>query len=229
MFHTLWRREHNRIAKILALYNPEWSDELLFQEARRITVAEYQHITFNEFLPVVIGMHKLGYHSPTYVYLINDIYTYAGPKHAKKFNLFPKFEGFTQYNDSVDASVSNEHTTAAFRMGHSTIPDLLKIISDKKSVSTIDMKDAIEKPLKLIGDGVPDSVIRGMSRMSMGNVDEFASHQVICRYMSLITSLCKILHQSCFRAKNQIILTFHRLLVNYTNLLPPSSATIYFP
>lgn len=53
--HIVWVREHNRIAKYLHVLNPSWCDEKLFQEARKIVIAELQHITFREWLPVLFN------------------------------------------------------------------------------------------------------------------------------------------------------------------------------
>ncbi|PIE02178.1 MAG: peroxidase [Thiothrix nivea] len=57
--HTLWVREHNRVADGLATEHPDWNDEQLYQEARKVVIAEIQAVTYNEFLPLLLGEDTL--------------------------------------------------------------------------------------------------------------------------------------------------------------------------
>ncbi|XP_068459769.1 dual oxidase 1 isoform X4 [Clinocottus analis] len=58
----IWFRYHNYVASQLHEEHPEWSDEKLFQNARKTVVATFQNIALYEWLPGYLGDEKL----PTY-------------------------------------------------------------------------------------------------------------------------------------------------------------------
>lgn len=57
--HTVFLREHNRLVDKFAAEDPSLSDEQLYQMARKVVGAQVQHVTFNEFLPALLGEDAL--------------------------------------------------------------------------------------------------------------------------------------------------------------------------
>jgi len=53
--HTLFVREHNRLAEELAAEDPTLTGDEIYEKARKILGAEIQAITYNEFLPILLG------------------------------------------------------------------------------------------------------------------------------------------------------------------------------
>uniref|UniRef100_A0A3B4Z7W2 NAD(P)H oxidase (H2O2-forming) n=1 Tax=Stegastes partitus TaxID=144197 RepID=A0A3B4Z7W2_9TELE len=55
----IWFRYHNYVASKLHEEHPDWSDESLFQNARKTVVATFQNIALYEWLPGYLGDKKL--------------------------------------------------------------------------------------------------------------------------------------------------------------------------
>ena len=56
---TLFVREHNYQAALLAKEHPTWNDQQLYNAARQIVIGEIQSITYNEWLPALMGNNAL--------------------------------------------------------------------------------------------------------------------------------------------------------------------------
>ncbi|KAG5329266.1 PXDN protein, partial [Acromyrmex charruanus] len=135
--HTLWLREHNRIARTLREMNPHWNGEKLYQEARRIVGAEMQHITYRHWLPRIFGS-------------------------AVEDSMLGPYRG---YDPNVDASISNVFATAALRFGHSLIqPRLERLNASFQPIpqGPLNLRDAFFAPWRLVEEGGVDPLIRGM-------------------------------------------------------------------
>ncbi|CAG0923743.1 unnamed protein product [Notodromas monacha] len=155
--HLLWDREHDRIAMELQKLHPTWSDERVFQEARRITVAIYQHIFLNEYIPTIFGA---------------DI--------IQKYNLDVKPGGnySCYYNKEVNPTASNEFSAAAFRFGHSQVPDFFLLFDDLELADElVGVHKTFMKPGPLIYDGKRfTKFVRGLMLQPAQQVDNFVSN-----------------------------------------------------
>ena len=126
---TLFVREHNRIAATAALKNPTWSDEQLFQHARRIVIAELQQITYNEFLPALLGSSRTG---------AAGIAAWSG------------------YRPNVNPGLTTEFSTAAFRLGHSMLGEDIQFL-DNNGIAVRDelrLKDSFFDPTSVTEVGI---------------------------------------------------------------------------
>ncbi|XP_033333210.2 peroxidase [Megalopta genalis] len=135
-------REHNRVADALAGINPHWTDETIFQEARRIVIAEHQHISYYEWLPIFLGIqntygNKILYETDDYV---ND------------------------YDPNVNGNVLNEHSTAAFRYFHSLIAGFLNLVTKQRFTrGSLRLSDHFNRAGIIEEDDNMDGLTRGMS------------------------------------------------------------------
>ena len=97
--HTIFMREHNRIAEQLAKINSHWNDERLYQSTRKIVSALVQQITYGEFLPRLIGRDYLD-----------------------RFGLGLLPSGYyNEYDPDCSAMMKNEIAAAVYRLGHTLL------------------------------------------------------------------------------------------------------------
>ena len=51
VMHTIWMRQHNKIAQELKRLNSDWTETALFETTRKIVGAIFQHIVYTEYVP----------------------------------------------------------------------------------------------------------------------------------------------------------------------------------
>jgi peroxidase len=120
--HTLFVREHNRLADRIHARFSDLTDEEIYQVARRLVGAEIQAITYEEYLPAVLG------------------FDYAPDPAA------------AAYNPAVNATVTNSFAHAIFRFGHSEINEASLLVDKHgRTVGTLSIRDAFFNPNILQG------------------------------------------------------------------------------
>ena len=141
VMQTVWMREHNRVADRLAKLNPKWNDETLYQESRRIVGAQLQHIIYKEFLPILLGWDF-----------------------RRKYSLFLTNNGYSNsYSSDVNAGISNEFATAAYRL-HSLVEGKLKLLNDRnKLIRSLELRTQFFNPEILYEKRSLESMINGLT------------------------------------------------------------------
>ncbi|XP_057663245.1 peroxidase-like [Diorhabda carinulata] len=135
IMYTIWVREHNRIAEALSKINPDWDDELLFQEARRIVIAEMQHITYQEWLKN----------------LLDEKYIHSIEKNP-------------EYSEDINPSVSNEFATSAIRFLQAMFSGNISVVNrERVLLSILKLSDHFNKPGVITQENMFDYILRGMA------------------------------------------------------------------
>ncbi|XP_072502931.1 lactoperoxidase [Notamacropus eugenii] len=136
IFHTLFVRQHNKLATELKRLNPHWNGEKIYQEARKIVGAITQVITFENYLPLVLGQE-----------LEKEI---------------PKYTG---YNESEDPRIANVFTMA-YRFGHTEVPSIIYRLDEHYepwgSEPELRLNTLFFNTWRIVKDGGIDPFVRGL-------------------------------------------------------------------
>uniref|UniRef100_A0A8D8Z3T8 Peroxidasin n=1 Tax=Cacopsylla melanoneura TaxID=428564 RepID=A0A8D8Z3T8_9HEMI len=157
--HTILMREHNRMAEQLAQINPHWNDEQLFQQTRRIMVAQWQHVVYNELLPRLLGLNAV------------NLY-------GLKLSATGYYKG---YNDQCRPNIMAEFATAAYRIGHSMLRPFIPRLGpnfEPLSDGHVLLRNHFFNPDIIYKTGMIDEMMRGLSATPMEDLDQFITGEI---------------------------------------------------
>ena len=160
--HTLFVREHNRIATDLgarlasnetALVDKRDSAiatagnsvdneaDFIYQSARKLVGAQIQQITYQEFLPVFLGSS-----APT--------------------------SGASSYDPTINAGISNEFSTAAFRVGHTLLSPKIQLVDPLtgENIGEVSLQDSFFTPSFFQTNSI-ENVLAGLAQQDAQEVD----------------------------------------------------------
>ncbi|XP_035217654.1 chorion peroxidase-like [Stegodyphus dumicola] len=153
LMHALMLREHNRLADQLANLNPGWSDEILFREARRLFSAVIQHITYSEFLPLLLGNRVMS-----------------------SYGLSPKLSGYSfDYDPDLNPAIINSFAAATNRFGHTIVQSSAELYSSQGGRRDRNIHFNFD-PSLLYSKGNFDALIRGITQQPAQAFDAYISN-----------------------------------------------------
>jgi len=120
VLHTLFLRQHNRFAQQIYSANPSRTDEQIFQEARKLNIATFQHIIYDEWFPEVFGKKAASH-------LLDD---------------------YDCYDSSLQAGTWTEFATSSFRL-HTMLNLPLLALSDTCGLLKGNVQNLTTFPSKL--------------------------------------------------------------------------------
>lgn len=140
--HTIWMREHNWWANKIYKEKPSLTDDEIYEKARIMVESEVQAITFNEFLPLLLGDDAI----PAYTAYDDGI----DIKIANEFSAVAYRFGHSCVSDTIKRTTVSG---AEHAKGH------------------ISLKDALFAPEPYANDGAFEATLRGCAKTVCQKLD----------------------------------------------------------
>lgn len=159
VLHTIYARDHNRVARRLAELNPHWDDDRLYHETRHIEAAIVQHLLVSEYLPLLIGQELMELHNLTEV---------------------PVGSYWSGYDAQVTPSISHGFSTAAFRQGHTFIQGKVRLYDSQTHEWTgaLALRELFKRPWHYYQPGRMDQVLAGIVDTPAQTYDPFITEEI---------------------------------------------------
>jgi len=157
--HTVFVQYHNILASRLRLLNPHWSGNTTYQEARRIIGAVMQHITYAEFLPIVLGENKMRYLDMLPLPATSDQYK-------------------DTYDPSVNPAISNVFATSAFRFDTLVDSQIVGLSGSGSATLNESLSDVQFNVSALYQKGAVENQLRGLSQLPSPKFDNLFSPEI---------------------------------------------------
>jgi hypothetical protein len=186
--HHVFHSEHNRLngdVKALIDIDPRaefqaewhladasWNGERIFQAAKFVTEMEYQHLVFEEF----------------------------ARKMAPGINVFGE-GGFLAHHPDIDPTILAEFAHAAFRLGHSMLPETVARTNADGSDNSAGLISVFLNPPAFLDGGsagplnfdqAAGAIVRGLTRQAGNELDEFVTEAVRNNLLGLPLDLAAI-------------------------------------
>ncbi|XP_027853231.2 peroxidase-like [Aphis gossypii] len=151
-------RLHNFLVTEFAQLNPQWNDEILYQEARKFVIAIIQHITYNEFLPILLGEN-----------------------YVRENGISPLKQGYSNlYNSNINPSTLASFAGGAFRSLHSLVPSVFNLVNEDRENGGAPTRfsEWMNKPGIIQRPGNYDMFLRGIATQPQQAQDIFFSEEI---------------------------------------------------
>ncbi len=140
--HTLFVREHNRWAEAFSSAQPQLSSDEVYDRARRVVGAQMQTVTYNEFLPALLG---------------SEMGSYSG-------GYDPNVDGSIK-NEFASAFFRVGHTMLSPEIKR------LDAGGDPIPEGNLSLSDAFFRPDRIASEGGIDPILRGLASQVMQEID----------------------------------------------------------